>query len=231
MRKISLNLIAIIQIAFLLSLYSCSSNNNLTPNEVKIGDQVWMTQNLSTDTFQNGDKIIQVKSMKDWDKSIEDKQAAWCYYEFNETYGEKYGKIYNSFAVIDTRKLAPGEWRIPNEREWKILTINLDPNADTAKFYLDESFNLKKSKAAEKLKSDEWNGTNESKFDALPGGFIWMLSDDRGYGGQFSGINSSSMWWLSNSENDRFCGYLIYNEGCYFENCDLGGGYYVRCVK
>jgi len=229
MKKISLNLIAIIQVAFLLSLYSCSSNNNLSSNEVTIGNQVWMTQNLSTDTFQNGEKIIQVKSIEDWTEARKNKQASWCYYEFNDA-NEKYGKIYNYFAVIDSRKLAPDQWRIPNEKEWKILTINLDPHADTAKLYLDESFDLKLSKAAAKLKSTEWNGTNESKFDALPGGQICLEEGDGGSVDYFFGKDANTSFWVSYSKDSRFCSYLIDNEGCYFDG-EVEGGYYVRCVK
>ena len=234
MRKISLNLITIIQLAFLLSFYSCSSKDNLNSNEVTIGNQVWMTQNLSTDTFQNGDKIIQVKSIKDWDKAIVNEQAAWCSYEFNDIHEKKYGKIYNVFALTDSRKLVPFEWRIPNEKDWKILTINLDPNADTAKLYLDESFDLKISKAAAKLKSTEWNGTNKSKFDALPGGNIFWEMGDGGSGGYFVGLDANTSFWVSYSKNSIYCSYEIHNEGCYFGDDYfgiVGGGYYVRCVK
>ena len=221
----------IIQIAF--SFYSCSSNDNLTSNEVTIGNQVWMAQNLSTDTFQNGDKIIQVKSMEDWAKAIKNKQATWCYYEFNDT-NEKYGKIYNYFAVIDSRKLAPGEWRIPKEKDWKLLTINLDPNVDTAKLVLNENFVLKITKAASKLKSAEWNGTNESNFNALPGGCIFWEHGDGGSGGDFFGINSRTKWWGVDSKSKDyggFCGYNLEKENCYFDYDNFEQGYYVRCIK
>ena len=34
--------------------------------EVKIGDQIWMLENLNVDCFRNGDPIPQVKNAKEW---------------------------------------------------------------------------------------------------------------------------------------------------------------------
>lgn len=59
--------------------------------EVRIGDQVWMAQNLDVKEFRNGDPIPQAKNRKEWNKAAWSKQPAWCYYKDDPKNGEKYG--------------------------------------------------------------------------------------------------------------------------------------------
>ena len=55
--------------------------------EVKIGQQVWMAENLHVFNFRNGDPIPIVKSDEEWEKAGINKQAACCYYENNAEIG------------------------------------------------------------------------------------------------------------------------------------------------
>ena len=91
-------------------------------NDVKIGKQIWMTKNLDVSTYRNGEQIPQAKDAAQWKYAAENKISAWCYYEFNESNGKKYGKLYNWFAVSDSRGLAPNGYHIPSDAEWTILT-------------------------------------------------------------------------------------------------------------
>ena len=75
----------------------------LNAQEVKIGEQNWMTSNLNVSKFQNGDPIFEAKTKAQWQKAHEDKKPAWCYFENDDLNGEKYGKLYNWFAVNDLR--------------------------------------------------------------------------------------------------------------------------------
>ena len=67
---------------------------------VVIGSQTWMAENLNASTFRNGDPIPEAKSKEEWEKAVNEKRPAWCYYEnrsiqsdpFN---GNKYGKLFN----------------------------------------------------------------------------------------------------------------------------------------
>ena len=93
--------------------------------EIKIGNQIWMTENLGVDYFRNGDEIPRVESIDEWVKASEAGQPAWCYYNNDSNKGKKYNKLYNWFAVNDPRGLAPEGWHIPNDLECKILTNNL----------------------------------------------------------------------------------------------------------
>ena len=88
---------------------------------INIGKQVWMQENLIVDKFQNGDVIQEINTAKKWKEAREKKQPAWCYYNFDKKNGDKYGKLYNWFAVNDSRGLAPAGWRIPKEEDWTTL--------------------------------------------------------------------------------------------------------------
>jgi len=80
------------------------------------------TKNLNVSTFRNGDPIPQAKTVEEWKKAGENQQPAWCYYDNDPADGEKYGKLYNWYAVDDTRGLAPKGWHVPSNAEWTILT-------------------------------------------------------------------------------------------------------------
>lgn len=83
--------------------------------EVKIGDQIWMTQNLDVDKFRNGDPIPEVTKAEECNKTDDEGKPAWCYYNNDPANGKKYGKLYNWHAVNDPRGLAP-EWLARTQR-------------------------------------------------------------------------------------------------------------------
>lgn len=85
---------------------------------VTIGTQIWMTKNLEVSTFRNGDPIPEAKTVLEWLRLGENKQPAWCYYDNDPANGAKYGKLYNWYAVNDTRGLAPTGFHIPTSDEF-----------------------------------------------------------------------------------------------------------------
>ena len=185
-------------------------------NEVKIGNQVWMKENLGVDYFLNGDPIPQAKTDEEWKKAGENKQPAWCYYENDLTNGAKYGKLYNWYAVNDSRGLAPKGWHVPTDNEWKTLTNYLG-GIDVA---------------GSKMKSTRsWiknlNGSNESGFSALMGGHRCDY-------GTFYHIRNAGYWW-SSTEYDAsnfWLRILFYNKGKVYRNYyDKAYGISVRCLK
>lgn len=91
---------------------------NKSVEKCSIGNQVWMSTNLDITNFRNGDNIMQAQSRNDWVNALFQKEPAWCY---PEGCTEKCGKIYNYWAVIDQRGLAPLGWHIPSKEECLIL--------------------------------------------------------------------------------------------------------------
>jgi uncharacterized protein (TIGR02145 family) len=90
-------------------------------NDVKIGTQVWMSKNLDVNTFRNGEAIPQAKNKEQWTYASDNKIPAWCYYEFDDSKGKIYGKLYNWYAVNDSRGLAPKGYHLPLDEEWATL--------------------------------------------------------------------------------------------------------------
>ena len=191
-----------------------------TYKSVKIGNQTWMAENLNVSTFRNGDQIIEVKSFEEWEKAGYEQRPAWCYYNNDSQNGVIYGKLYNWYAVSDSRGLAPEGWHIPTTNEWDILT----------------SFLGGKGLAAILMKKPcAWNvdfqDSNNPQFNALPGG----LRDIRIKGslGDFSKLKVNSYWW-SSSVNDYYSSKYISLDIQY--PVQLGwhykeAGMSVRCVK
>jgi len=97
---------------------------------VTIGTQEWMTKNLDVSTFRNGDPIPEAKTDEAWYRASQNNQPAWCYYMNDTVNGRLYGKLYNWFAVNDSRGLAPMGYHIPSDEEWAVLIDYFGDNAE-----------------------------------------------------------------------------------------------------
>jgi uncharacterized protein (TIGR02145 family) len=89
---------------------------------VLINNLEWTAENLNVEHYRNGELIPQFKDKEEWLKLT---TGAWCYYGNDTVNGEKYGIIYNWYAVNDSRGLAPECWHIADESEWTNLIIFL----------------------------------------------------------------------------------------------------------
>jgi uncharacterized protein (TIGR02145 family) len=83
-------------------------------SDKQIGSQVWSCKNLDVTTYRNGDEIPEVQDNIAW---VNLTTGAWCYYDNDASNGTKYGKLYNWYAVKDSRGLAPSGYHIPTENE------------------------------------------------------------------------------------------------------------------
>lgn len=135
---------------------------------VRIGDQIWMAENLSVTHFRNGDEIEWVTGDTAW---TELNSAAYCFYSNEEEKRETYGNLYNWYAVNDLRGLGPEGWVVPTDEDFKVLERALGMS------YAESNKTIwRGTDEGHKLKSDwGWhggqNGSNSSKFNALPAGY------------------------------------------------------------
>jgi uncharacterized protein (TIGR02145 family) len=90
--------------------------NNRFPS-ITYGDQVWMEKNLNVVHYRNGDTIRHCETDEDWIDAISKKEGAWCYFNNDPVNDVLNGKLYNIYAVIDSRYLAPKGWHIPCNEE------------------------------------------------------------------------------------------------------------------
>lgn len=230
MKKIILFTSIVINVLFLYSCGETSStkkvetsemtkvktrNDQYLGGEIKIGDQIWMSKNLNVSKFVNGDPIIEAKTNEAWIEVGQKRIPAWCYYKNDSINGQKYGKLYNWFAVIDPRGLAPEGWHIPSEKEWQKLIETLGGV----------------KVAGTKMKSNNgWknngNGTNESGFQGLPGGYRY---ED----GTFYSLGSHAYWYSTTKvENGKgWYLYLYYDYGYAHWYEGDRDGFSIRCIK
>ncbi len=131
-------------------------------SSIKIGAQVWQAENLNVDRFRNGDSIPEVRSEEEWVAAGKRGEPAWCYYDNDAENGKKYGKLYNWYAVNDSRGLAPEGWHIPTDEEWTILIDYLGGE--------EVAGGKMKSTGTAYWDSPNGGATNESGFSALEGG-------------------------------------------------------------
>lgn len=218
--------IGLVVISFFLfvSGYALKPKSNFTSvpgsqaefKTIKIGNQVWMADNLDITNYLNGDPVPEVKSNEEWEKYGNEKKGCWCYFD-NNPLNVRYGKMYNYYALTDPRLLVPAGWHVPTEAEWVSMIEKLGGGFD----------------AAEKLKNKtgwdgRYNGTNKSGFSALPGG-------ERSYDGKFSSFGTYVAWWSSTPSNDETAAvqFNIMDSENKIEKWDSnkGFGFYVRCIK
>ena len=201
---------------FLPCFFIVASLNWGFSQSVTIGSQVWMTKNLDVEKFQNGDPIPHAKTAEEWSEAANTKQPAWCYYDNDPANGEKYGKLYNWYALTDPRGLAPEGYIIPTDDDWTALTDYLGGQ----------------SIAGKKMKSEiGWkengNGTNITNFSGLPGGF-------RNFNGYFNNLGYAGYWWSSTEFDTLIAMYrlLDYADVNVFRSGDImGDGHSVRCIE
>lgn len=187
-----------------------------TYHAIKINNQIWMSENLNVSTFINGDIIPEVRTAEAWKKAGVEKRPAWCYYN-NDPKNEDYGKLYNWYAVHDSRGLASKGWHIPSDGEWTTLTN-----------FLQEDLAVKKMKAPYGWTTNV-SGSNESGFAGLPGGF-------RSNTGIFNQLGYYGGWWSSSSSQaEGAWNRALYNDiaskEVYKGEPYKASGLSVRCIK
>ena len=144
---------------------------------VKIGSQVWMTENLRTTKYNDGTDIPLITNDTEW-SNLDTSGYCW-YLNDSAAYSQTYGALYNWYTV-NTNKLCPDDWHVPTDEEWSELTNYLGGLAGGR---------LKETGTV------HWNepntdAINDSKFTALPGGMRDAM-------GTFSRIGTTAFWWSS----------------------------------
>jgi len=195
---------------------------------VTIGTQVWMVENLKVTHYRNGDAIPNETDNTTWAGLS---TGAYCNYNNDEGYVGTYGRLYNGFAVLDGRNIAPAGWHVPTDAEWKQLEMYLGMSQTEA----DASSRWRGTDEGGKIKeagTTHWNSpntgaTNESGFTALPGGYRTVI-------GGYTSMVSSAYFWSSTEPTsgmawNRYVN--LANAGIHRSYLSEIGGFSVRCVK
>ena len=183
-----------------------------TYKTIRIGQQIWMAEDLKTSKYNDGTAIPLVTNNTEW---AELTTPGYCWYNNDAaTYKATYGALYNWYTV-NTGKLCPTGWHVPTDAEWAILITYLGGE----------------SVAGDKLRETGTTGaTNESGFTALPSGYrydngtFYYIGDELG------------AWWsatkLDASELLRGAWYhFLINSDPNLQFYNLVAGLNARCLR
>lgn len=223
---------------FLFIIIIITSIQLFAQQTVTIGSQVWMNEDLKVTHFRNGDPISEAKNNVEWVRYAEAQQP--CYRKIsNGAY------IYNGYAMIDERGIAPEGFKVPAKSDFMKLFKHID--ARPHEYGFDNHKAIAKlitySYALDDFENDTTiiiAGNNSLKFNARPGGFAYGEEHgnaDKGY---------CTFWWTSTSteydyeyfETGRMVTRYISVSIGYCSNA-LGGimnnsldmGFSIRCIK
>jgi uncharacterized protein (TIGR02145 family) len=189
-----------------------------------IGGKEWMQKNLDVCKYRNGDPIPQVTDPTQW-KNLT--TGAWCYYENSTANGTIYGKLYNWYAVNDSRGLAPQGWYIPSNTEWNAL-VNFLGGTSLAGAKMKETGTTHWS-------SPNAGATNQSGLTGIPAGIL--QSNNQLTKANFKDQGSRTVWWSSTENNNVLAYYLNLDNSSsdsYLTPSDenwKSSGFSVRCIK
>jgi uncharacterized protein (TIGR02145 family) len=171
---------------------------------VKIGNQIWMAENLNYKTAY----------------------GSWCY-DDKESNCNIYGRLYNWETA---KQVCPDGWHLPTDEEWKelerYLGMSEKENEKKGIRGTDEGGKLKETGLTHWM-APNTDATNESGFTALPGGYHLAS-------GAFHSIGSYGLWWSSSESNAKnaWRRLLSFDYSTVLRN-DLSKefGFSVRCVR
>ncbi|MFM8514097.1 MAG: fibrobacter succinogenes major paralogous domain-containing protein, partial [Bacteroidota bacterium] len=210
--------------SFTCGTSTVSDVDNNTYNTVQIGTQCWTQSNLKVSNYRNGNNIPTGLNNSAWYNTT---SGAYAIYNNDPVNDGLYGKLYNHYAVTDSRGLCPTGWHVPSDAEWTTLENQLGGSSVAG--------GALKSTAIQPTpggwSSPNTGATNSSGFTAPPGGL-------RNNDGVFYEVTNFGWWWSSTvvSSNPTVSGvfnrYLNDNtSGIGRFNGDLTDGNSVRCCR
>ena len=213
------------QVSFSTRSWTCGSSSvfdldNNSYSTVQIGTQCWTKSNLKVRKYSNGDNIATGLSNTAWFITT---SGAYAIYNNDPWNDSLYGKLYNHYAVRDSRGLCPTGWHVPTDVEWTILETSLGGSVIAG--------GALRSTAIQPTPGGwlypDTGATNSSGFTALPGGLVY-------YNGGFGDMSFSGYWWsftISSGSNAYYrclgCSISSILRLNYFRS----SGFSVRCLK
>lgn len=190
----------------------------------KIGEQIWMAENLRTTKLNDGNEIV---FAKDVSKEVSTNNPSYCWAVFTKEFAisDQRGALYN-FKAVQSQDLCPDGYHVPTPSEWQAMIKYIGENG-----YLgNEATALKKK--------NKWscyieNNGFDTAFDTFSFGAVptgWNFENTNGY----TKIDFSTAYWMNGNINNSLTMVSIIE--CFSQtiitkelniNCRLP----VRCVK
>jgi len=224
------------EIKLLKDIIGLGTMGDIDGNEyktVRIGDQVWMAEDLKATHYADGTPLIFIDNETSW-ANLDIYEKAYCWYADNPDLEDSHGALYNWAAAMNGAEssdanpsgiqgVCPDDWHLPSDSEWQELEMYLGMSeldaGDLMYRGTDQGGKLKDT-------SEEWDSpnegaTNESGFSALPSG---RRHPAGGFSGDISGDLAS--YWASVGGYYSDEGPMYY--GAYFRGLSYSNAYIYR---
>lgn len=195
---------------------------------VKIGEQIWMAENLKVTHYADGTAIPFVTDNAAW-AALEDNGADKAYTYYGNNTASEYGALYTWAAAMNdaastyanpsgVQGVCPSGWHLPSTTEWSTL------------------WNHVGTKGGGQLKeagTDHWDSPNTGADNIT--GFTALGGGVRSREGGFDQLKEFALFWTTREDNYNILAYTfrvnyssaVINTNGYYKS----GGLSVRCVK
>jgi uncharacterized protein (TIGR02145 family) len=214
-----------------------------TYQTIIINGQEWMSENLRTSKYNDGNLIPEVTDLNEWASNnntgttlpmmcwFNNNSPIWPAINTSNLNPNTFGGYYNWFAISlqtnGNRNICPANWNVPSDSQWDSFINFLDSNANGG-----NNTNI----AGGKMKSTEsqfWispntDATNESGFSGLPGGYLVSHAESFYY------VGYNTKWWSSTADGDYYAyNRDISNDGgsVWRYESEKSTGLSIRCIK
>ena len=202
---------------------------------IKIGEQVWMADNLNVTRYNDGSPIPRAT---DFTSFLSLFTPAYMHYDGDSlVYAEQCGALYNYFAVADTNSLSvcPVDWHVPTSAEWEqLISFLIDSGFgfggsgdDIAKSVASDNLWISLSFPCPECPADELGTNNSSKLDLMPCGLINIT----GF------VNFRGFTWIHSSDEPGTGNVYNYQVALNSEgfgatpNAPKNNGMSIRCIR
>lgn len=223
--RFNLNHLAVLLLSFIVLLAGCkkepaAEETTVTDydgnvyNIIKIGDKEWLDRNLMVTHYRNGDPIPN-------SFGTPGNEGGWVNYNNDAAIGNVYGRLYNSYAVHDTRGLAPEGWHVATRQDWLDLI-------EFAGGFAAAGGKLKE------MGTEHWAHPNEGAadtygFKALAGGYCSSAGNPASYLGNYASFWTSTR--LEGNPNQTHMFWLYASNTTVEADNSSPMGFSVRCVR
>ena len=191
---------------------------------VHIGEQCWFAENcrylpsVGTTNYTGGTAVVYDYDGYDVDEAMSTDEYI------------SYGVLYKHSAV-ESWDLCPQGWHIPSDVDW----MGLETSLGMADNELDQ-FGFRGTGVGYELKSStQWNGNNESGFDALAAGYQSYYLYGSVFYGSTEGLGSDAYYWTTDVGSSSGTALYRHLNSASTQIArgagNVGFNYSVRCIK
>jgi len=184
-------------------LYTVEDYDGNKYKTVRLGEQVWMAENLRTTHYADGTPLVDGTDSGSIEDDFTTPYYFWCD-DDSAAYAETYGALYTWAAAMrgdtssntnpsNVQGVCPNGWHLPSDKEWQqlLMYMGLDKAEIESGLWAgtDEGGKLKETDTTH-WKAPNTGATNETGFTGVPSGY-------RHFVGAYAFFPTDALIWTS----------------------------------